>query len=99
MLDCMRTIHPSHNEDEDNEKMNRRLAAQWDSDCAFEGPDSWVEDMKRFHNIPYLVDDSGDIVEETLEDQADMCEFIRAAFMANKFPNMGTITNMKRDFL
>ena len=28
-----------------------------------------------------------------------MCEFVRAAFAANKFPQMGSITNMKKDFI
>lgn len=99
MLDCLRVIHPPHNKEELPDDINKRLAAQWDSDCSFEGPDSWVEEMKKIHNIPYLVDDLGDVVEESLDDQADLCEFIRAAFVANKFPKMGTVTNMNRDFL
>lgn len=99
MLDCLRVIHPPHGVEESAEVLNKRLAAQWDSDCSFDGPDSWVEEMKKIHNIPYLVDNIGDVVEGDNDDQADMCEFIRAAFVANKFPKMGTVTNMNKDFL
>jgi len=32
-----------------------------------------------------LVDDSGDVVEKDFDDQADMCEIVRAAIAAGKF--------------
>jgi len=37
-----------------------------------------------------LVDDTGDIVESDFDDQADMCEIIRAGLAAGKFSDITT---------
>ena len=37
--------------------------------------------------------------EKDSEDQADMCEFIRAAFAKKMFGDMGPISNIKKEFL
>jgi len=99
MLDCLRVIVPPHMGQETAEQKNRRLAAQWDSDCSFDGPESWVREMSKVFNIASLVNNVGDVVERDSDNEADLCEFVRAAFNANKFPKMGSITNMNKDFL
>jgi hypothetical protein len=35
-LDCLRVIRPRHGDKETTDQVNARLAAQWDTDCAFE---------------------------------------------------------------
>lgn len=41
-LDCKRYIPKPHGMPETIEDKNKRIAAQWDSDCSFEADDSWV---------------------------------------------------------
>ena len=79
---------------------NLRLAAQWESDCAFEADYDWQATIKEQLGIGSLVSDYGDPVENDFPDQADMCEIIRAAYASNKFPEMGNIlTKINPDFI
>lgn len=79
---------------------NLRLAAQWESDCAFEADYDWQSLIKEQLGIGSLVSDDGDPVENDFPDQADMCEIIRAAYASNKFPDMGNIlTKINPDFI
>lgn len=99
-MDCLREIHPPHNHEETPDETNLRLAAQWESDCAFESNTDWQKDLNELMGISNLVDDNGDPVEQDFEDQADMCELIRAAYSANKFPKHGNIlTKINREFV
>ena len=79
VLDCLRVIQPPHSYDETIEERNKRIAAQWDSACAFEADYDWMKPLREIHGISNLVDDTGDIVDKDFEDQADMCEIIRAS--------------------
>ena len=79
VLDCLRVIQPPHSYTESIEERNKRIAAQWDSACAFEADYDWMKPLREIHGISNLVDDTGDIVDKDFEDQADMCEIIRAS--------------------
>ena len=82
VLDCLRVIQPPHSYLESVEERNKRIAAQWDSACAFEADYDWMKPLREIHGISNLVDDTGDIVDKDFPDQADMCEIIRAAIAA-----------------
>lgn len=75
---------------EDWKEKNKRLAAQWESDCAFEADYNWKKSMSDNLGIANLVDDIGDIIESDFDDQADMCEIVRAALAAGKFSDYHT---------
>ena len=85
MLDCLRVIPPPHYVEENEEQKNLRLAAQWDSACAFESDSDWFEQMRRNYGINQLVDSIGEPVKTDFPDQADICEIIRAAAYKNLF--------------
>jgi len=85
ILDCLRVIQAPHNYMEDWKEKNKRLAAQWDTDCSFEADYNWQSSLQNVLGINNLVDDTGDIVENDFDDQADMCEIVRAALAAGKF--------------
>eukprot|EP00742_Colponemidia_sp_Colp-10_P012656 GILJ01014241.1.p1 GENE.GILJ01014241.1~~GILJ01014241.1.p1 ORF type:complete len:231 (+),score=39.67 GILJ01014241.1:27-695(+) len=92
-LDCLRDVCPPQGEEEDEMTRNKRLAAQWDSDCAFEaegaGEADWFAKLQNFYGVRTLVNVEGEPVEKDFDDQADMCEIIRALLKANKVPNAG----------
>jgi hypothetical protein len=77
MLDCLRVIEPPHFVEETEEQKNLRLAAQWDTSCAFEANSNWQAQIKSKLGISNLVDSTGEIVKKDFEDQADMCEILR----------------------
>ena len=60
----------------------KRLAANWDSDCSFENnPENnhWKSRLEKYYGLTKgLVDVDGNPVENDFEDQADMCEIVRA---------------------
>jgi len=85
MLDCLRIIDPPHNFQETEEQSNLRIAAQWDSSCAFEADSLWFDNLKQIYGVSTLVDSEGEPVKEDFPDQADMCELIRAAVAKNLF--------------
>ena len=85
VLDCLREIQPPHSYIETIDERNKRIAAQWDTACAFEADYDWMKPLREIHGISNLVDDTGDIVDKDFEDQADMCEIIRAAIASGTF--------------
>jgi hypothetical protein len=84
MLDCLRVIEPPHFVEETEDQKNLRLAAQWDTSCAFESSSNWKKEIKKL-GISSLVDSVGEVVQNDYDDQADMCEIVRAAVAANVF--------------
>lgn len=85
MLDCLRVINPPHFVEETEQQKNLRLAAQWDSPCSFEADNNWMETLSKNFGINQLVDSIGDPVQTDFDDQADMCEIVRAAIAKGKF--------------
>jgi hypothetical protein len=77
MLDCLRVIEQPNSIEETEEQKNLRLAAQWDTSCAFESNSSWEEVLKKVYDINTLVDSVGEPVKKNFGNQADMCEIIR----------------------
>lgn len=78
-LDCLRNIPAPHNKKETELEKNLRILAQWDSSCSFEGKNNMFTTLKEIFGITELVDVNGDVVLNDFEDQADMCELVRAA--------------------
>ncbi len=68
ILDCLRVIHAPHNHEEDMTQSNLRLAAQWESDCAFEADYDWQTQIREQLGIGSLVSDDGDPVENDFPD-------------------------------
>ncbi len=93
MLDCLRVIEPPNFVVESEEQKNMRLAAQWDTNCAFEADNDWMKLIKQNYKIPGLVDSIGEPVFQNFEDQADLCEIIRAGIAKNLF---GQDINMQK---
>lgn len=90
-LDCRRVNPIPHKVEETEIEKNYRLAAQWDSDCSFEGSDNWKNDMAKYLGTSTLVNVNGDVMEEDDDEQADMCEIIRALLADGKFKDAGEI--------
>lgn len=55
--------------------------------------------MKEVQKIANLVSADGDILEQDLDDEPDMCEFIRSAVAADKFPGFKDLQNLDPSFL
>jgi len=49
-IDCLRTPHPAR-ENETHQMALNRIKSAWDSDCAYEGPDSMFDSAKSNYNI------------------------------------------------
>lgn len=90
LLDCLREITPPHGIEESDSELNLRLAAQWDSDCSFEISDANFKLVKKTFGITSFVNHKGELTDEDDDQQADMCELVRAAFHADKFGEKGT---------
>jgi hypothetical protein len=67
MLDCLRVVEAPHSYLETEDEKNKRIASQWDTECAFEADYNWMEILKNVHQIQNLVDVSGEIVEKDFE--------------------------------
>jgi len=80
-LDCLRESSPS-SPDEKPEQREKRIAANWNSDCSFEAESEnfhWKTRLEKYYGLTKgLVDVDGNPVDDDFEDQADMCEIIRA---------------------
>ena len=80
-LDCLRESNPL-SPDEKPEQKTKRIAANWDSDCSFESDSEsyhWKTRLEKYYGLTKgLVDVDGNPVEDDFEDQADMCEIMRA---------------------
>ena len=93
-LDCLRRSVSPNGADETEEQRKKRIAAEWDSDCSFEadnnGSSNWVPKlMANFQLKKGLVDVNGEPVDKDFDDQADMCEIIRAFVANGKIPEIG----------
>jgi len=84
-LDCLRKSSNPNEADENEEQRRRRLAANWDSDCSFEaeGDDEndWRKKFLENYQVKNFVDVFGnpaDPPHQDFDDQADMCEIVRA---------------------
>jgi hypothetical protein len=78
-LDCERVIAAKHFEEETENQKNKRLAAQWDTNCGFESRGDWKEQLRKNYDIVTITDSIGTITNKNAENQADMCEIVRAA--------------------
>jgi hypothetical protein len=53
--------------------------------CAFEADsEKWMENLKENYGIETLVDSEGNPVEKDFDDQADMCEIVRAYILMDQ---------------
>ena len=91
-LDCLRSSANVDSGEETEEQRRRRIAANWDGDCSFEAEsDSGEEDWRKLFVKNYgvkFVDVAGTPNEpeyQDFDDQADMCEIVRAFVAAGKF--------------
>ena len=107
-LDCLRNIAAPSGVAESADMLQRRLDAQWDSDCSFEAEDpktslpSWWGKFSSRFNITQMVDVNG--VPKGLgtdfDDQADMCEIVRTLLANGYFPGADrTLKALSYDFL
>ena len=93
-LDCLRkSVSPNEAEETEDQK-RKRIAAEWNSDCSFEadgtGNANWLVQLTNNYGLKKgLVDVNGDPVETDFDDQADMCEIIRAFIANGKVPEVG----------
>ena len=90
-LDCLRESEPvSH--DEKPEQKAKRIAANWNSDCSFESESDnfhWKSRLEKYYGLTKgLVDVDGNPVDNDFEDQADMCEIIRALVANSKWSDI-----------
>jgi hypothetical protein len=93
-LDCLRESATPNEAEETEEQRKKRIAAEWNSDCSFEAdsesPNNWIVKLTNNYGLKKgLVDVNGDSVEKDFEDQADMCEIVRALVANGKFPEIG----------
>lgn len=86
-LDCLRESEPI-SPNETPEQKAKRMAANWNSDCSFESESDnyhWKTRLEKYYGLTKgLVDVDGNPVENDFEDQADMCEIIRALVANSK---------------
>lgn len=97
-MDCLRKSTSPNEADESEEQRRKRIAAEWDSDCSFEaegtGNAAWLPKLLQNYNLKKgLVDVNGDPVETDFDDQADMCEIVRALIANGKIPEVGEDIN------
>ena len=74
------------NKEESKEEEDKRIKATWNSDCAFKANYDWFSIAKENYALTsLLIDEDGNTVEAPLEDQADICQLIRAMVNSNLF--------------
>jgi hypothetical protein len=104
-LDCLRRSKSPLEAEEDSVQREMRVAAEWNGDCSFEAdtdrPNNWIQQLKNNYALTKgLVDVNGEPVEVDFDDQADMCEIIRALIANGKFPKIGeSLKNIDDSFL
>ncbi len=86
-LDCLRETLPRSDKETEEEKA-KRIASEWTGDCSFESDSDkfhWKTRLEKYYGLTKgLVDVDGEPVDEDFEDQADMCEIIRALIANSK---------------
>jgi hypothetical protein len=93
-LDCLRVSVSPNEADETEEQRKRRKAAEWNSDCSFEaegtGNAAWEQKFINNYKLSKgFVDVDGQPVDKDFNDQADMCEIVRALVANGKIPEIG----------
>jgi hypothetical protein len=93
-LDCLRVSVNPDEADETEEQKKIRKAAEWNSDCSFEaegtGNAAWLPKLiNNFQLTKGLVDVNGEPTDKDFDDQADMCEIVRALVANGKIPEIG----------
>lgn len=64
------------------------------------GDGDWVSTLQKNYGLEKgLVDVNGDPVDRDFDDQADMCEIIRALIASGKFKGVDDVTNLNNDVL
>lgn len=58
-LDCLFNNQPYHNDEESSTLINKRLKANWTSECSFNAYYDWKSELYSLYNIPSLVDVNG----------------------------------------
>mmetsp|Transcript_2565 Transcript_2565/g.2666 ORF Transcript_2565/g.2666 Transcript_2565/m.2666 type:complete len:202 (+) Transcript_2565:111-716(+) len=101
-LDCLRQIYPPEEEDPDQKDL--RVAAQWDGDCSFEaeniGEADWYDSLLKNYEVSKgLVDVNGSPVEKDFDEQADMCEIVRALMASKVFPGVEDVRRLTEDMV
>jgi hypothetical protein len=104
-LDCIRISKSPLEAEETTTQREMRIAAEWNSDCSFEADsdrqNNWIQKLKTNYKLSKgLVDVNGEPIEKDFEDQADMCEIVRALIANGKFPSIGdSLKNIDDSFL
>ena len=85
-LDCLREPLPAPTDHvETAEEKRKRFEAAWDTDCAFEADYDWMKPLKALYGLKTgLVDRDGVSVANDFNNQADMCEIVRALIAGGK---------------
>ena len=99
-LDCLRKPLPGPKDrQESTEEKKARIDAAWDSDCAFEADYDWLSPMReRFGLKSGLVDKDGKAIDFPFDNQADMCELVRAMIAGNLFEGQKIDTLSEESF-
>jgi hypothetical protein len=91
-LDCLRKSVSPYESYETEDQRRMRKDAEWNSDCSFEtdnnSPYHWLNKLKTNYGINSLVDVDGKEIDRDFEDQADMCEIVRALIAGGKIPEI-----------
>lgn len=97
-LDCLRVpLPPPTDHTESDEERKRRLEAVWDSDCSFEATYDWFTPLKEKFGLKNgLVDVNGKAIEKDFDDQADMCEIVRALIAGGALEGV-SLDNLNED--
>ena len=59
VLDCLRINPPPNGYVETDQQLNRRLNAQWDTDCSFEMMDAKLTAVRTAYGIKSYIDQTG----------------------------------------
>ena len=107
-LDCLRNIAAPDGVAESADMLQKRLDAQWDSDCSFEAEDPitgaplWWEKFSKAFKVTQMVDVNGvpRALGTDFDDQADMCEIVRTLLANGYFPGADkSLKALTYDFL
>jgi hypothetical protein len=102
-LDCLReSLPPSGNEDRNQKELREK--AMWTGDCSFEAESNighWKQILEKNYDLKKgLVNVEGEPVENDFDDQADMCEIIRALIANGNFEKIGDdVTSINQDMI
>lgn len=105
-LDCLRTSVSLKGGKETIQEKEKRIKGMWDSECAFESEVTdgydWRKSFLDIYGIKTLVDVNGDSSNppyQDFDDQADMCEIIRALIGNGYFSFGNSLENISLEIL